>query len=515
MRRLQAAVAGVAAVGAALGVTELVAVLVDGVPSLVSAVGSLVIPFTPPWLKDWAVATFGTSDKAVLTGGVAIVTLGIGALAGVQGLSGRRRPAVLVGTFTVVGLAAALAQPLAATVPTVVMSALAGGTTWLVLTSAWRLLTDRPAEHPEPAEAPGLGDPTNPDVPRRNFLALVGGTGVVAVAATVGARALRPSEATRAAPPVSLPSPNRSLPPPAPATSLGVAGLTPIHVPNGDFYRIDTALTVPRIDVSRWRLRIHGMVDRELELTYAELLDRSYAEQDVTIACVSNEVGGRLVGNARWLGTSLPDLLEEAGVHEGATQVVGRALDGWTAGFPTQAALDGRGAMVAVGMNGEPLPRDHGFPARLIVPGLYGYVSATKWLTEIELATLEAFDAYWVPRGWAKQAPIKTQSRIDVPRDRATVAPGQVTVAGVAWAPTRGIQRVEVQVNDGVWNKAEVSEPLSADAWVQWRTTVDVPPGDHRVRVRATDGGGMTQPSQPVPPRPDGAEGWHTIRLSA
>ena len=257
------------------------------------------------------------------------------------------------------------------------------------------------------------------------------------------------------------------------------------------------------------------MVDRELELSYADLLDRSFVEQDVTIACVSNEVGDDLVGNARWLGTSLRALLEEAGVRDGATQVVGRSIDGFTAGFPTEAAMDGRQAMVVVGMNGAPLPPNHGFPARLIVPGLYGYVSATKWLTEIELTTLDAFDAYWVPRGWSKQAPIKTQSRIDVPRDRATVAPGDVVVAGVAWAPTRGIARVEVRVDDGAWTEAELTDPLSPDAWVQWRHTVALDAGTHELQVRATDGEGGTQPPGPVPPRPDGAEGWHTIRVTA
>jgi DMSO/TMAO reductase YedYZ molybdopterin-dependent catalytic subunit len=269
-----------------------------------------------------------------------------------------------------------------------------------------------------------------------------------------------------------------------------VAGITPVHVPNDRFFRIDTALSVPRVDPARWRLRVHGMVDRELELTFDDLLARTFVEQDVTIACVSNEVGGNLIGNARWLGTSLADLLDEAGLDPAATQVVGRSIDGWTAGFPTSIVTGRRDSLIAVGMNGEPLPPRHGFPARLIVPGLFGYVSATKWLTEIELTTWEAFDAYWVPRGWAKEGPIKTQSRIDVPAPGARLEPGTNVIAGVAWAPTRGVERVEVRVDDGPWATAELSEPLGDATWVQWRAEVTLGPGSRRLQVRATDGAG-------------------------
>ena len=258
------------------------------------------------------------------------------------------------------------------------------------------------------------------------------------------------------------------------------------------------------------------MVDREITLTYAQLLARPLVERFVTIACVSNEVGGTLVGNARWTGTSLVDLLNEAGIRSGATQVVGRAIDGWTAGFPT-AHLSGAGgdAMVVVAMNGEPLPAQHGFPARLIVPGLFGYVSATKWLSEIELTTLEAFDAYWVPLGWAKEGPILTQSRIDRPMNGAIVTPGAYDIAGVAWAPTRGVSRVEIQVDDGAWQQAQLSQPLSSYAWVQWRAAVDVAAGEHTVKVRATDGTGATQPEPRTSPAPDGARGWHQVRFFA
>jgi DMSO/TMAO reductase YedYZ molybdopterin-dependent catalytic subunit len=250
-------------------------------------------------------------------------------------------------------------------------------------------------------------------------------------------------------------------------------------------------------------------------ITYDQLLARPIVERYVTIACVSNEVGGGLVGNALWRGVLLRDLLDEAGVQGGATQVVGRAFDGWTCGFPTEWVMtDDRDAMIAVAMNDEPLPAEHGFPARLIVPGLFGYVSATKWLTDIELTTWEAFDAYWVPLGWAKEGPILTQSRIDLPRARSGIAAGEVAVAGVAWAPDRGISRVEVQVDDGAWQEAELAVAISAATWVQWRLAWDATPGEHALRVRATDGDGELQEEQPTRPAPDGARGYHTVTLS-
>jgi DMSO/TMAO reductase YedYZ molybdopterin-dependent catalytic subunit len=345
---------------------------------------------------------------------------------------------------------------------------------------------------------------------------VLGGSAIAAgaVLATIGRYLTLQLPAVAA--PAPLPSPAASLPPLPVGTSLDVAGITPIVVPNADFYRIDTRLTVPRLDAETWRLRIHGMVEREVELAYADIAGMPLVERYVTIACVSNEVGGYLVGNARWTGPLLKPVLEMAGVRPEATQLVGRSFDGWTSGFPT-AHLDGAGseAMIALQMNGEVLPARNGFPARLIVPGLFGYVSATKWLTEIELTTLEAFDAYWVPLGWAKEAPILTQSRIDVPSHGARVTAGPVVVAGVAWAPTRGIGAVEVQLDDGGWVAAELSRPLSQAAWVQWRATVDVPAGGHTLRVRATDGTGATQEERRTPPAPDGARGWHQVTISA
>ena len=280
-------------------------------------------------------------------------------------------------------------------------------------------------------------------------------------------------------------------------------------MPNDRFYRIDTALLTPSVDTDGWTLRIHGLVDRETTLTWEQLIALPMFEQYVTISCVSNEVGGKLVGNAKWTGVRLRDVLDIAGVQSAATQLVGRSVDGFTAGMPTAWVMDpSREPMIALKMNDEPLPPIHGYPARLIVPGLYGYVSATKWLTELELTTLEAFDGYWVPLGWAKEAPILTQSRIDTPR--GGVKAGQVPIAGIAWAPDRGVSRVEVAI-DGVWRDARLSTPISDATWVQWVTDWTATPGQHTIQVRATDGTGAVQTEQPSPPAPDGARGWHTI----
>jgi len=291
--------------------------------------------------------------------------------------------------------------------------------------------------------------------------------------------------------------------------------MTPIVVANDRFYRIDTALVVPAVDPEEWTLTIKGMVDREVVLTYADIMAMRLVERYVTLSCVSNEVGDGLVGNALWTGIPLTELLELAGVQPGADQIVGRSVDGWAAGFPTELAFDGRNALLAVGMNREVLPANHGFPARLVVPGLYGYVSATKWITEIELTTWDAFDGYWIPRGWSKEGPIKTQSRIDRPRPRSKVDAGAYTLGGVAWSPEHGIDKVEVQIDDGPWMPCELSEPLSSEAWVQWKLDAAFAEGDHLIRVRATDRTGFTQTPGEVPPAPNGAEGWHTINIKA
>ncbi len=278
--------------------------------------------------------------------------------------------------------------------------------------------------------------------------------------------------------------------------------------PNDDFYRIDTALVVPQVEPADWSLRVDGMVDTPFELTFDELLAMPMVEETVTLACVSNDVGGDLVGNAVWQGVPLAAVLERAGVQPGATQLVGTSVDGWTCGFPTELALDGRPALLAVGMNGEALPVRHGFPVRVVVAGLYGYVSATKWVSQLTLTTWEDFDGYWVPRGWSKTGPIKTQSRIDVPRSGRRVPAGSTPIAGVAWAPTRGISKVEVQVDGGGWREARLGDAVSDTTWVQWALDWDATEGEHEIVVRATDGTGETQTSEPARPDPDGATGW-------
>jgi hypothetical protein len=283
-------------------------------------------------------------------------------------------------------------------------------------------------------------------------------------------------------------------------------------VPNDAFYRIDTALLVPSVDTATWQLRIHGLVERETTLTWDQLISQPMFEQYCTIACVSNEVGGHLVGNAKWTGVRLRDILGIAGPASAATQLVGRSVDGWTAGMPMAWVMDpSREPMIAVAMNGEPLPRQHGYPARLIIPGLFGYVSATKWLSELELTTWETFDGYWVPLGWAKEGPILTQSRIDTPS--GTVNAGPMPIAGVAWAPDRGISKVEIGIDD-VWYDAMLSTPISDATWVQWLHRWDATPGEHRLTVRATDGTGILQDMNHSRPAPDGARGWDSVLIN-
>ncbi len=355
-----------------------------------------------------------------------------------------------------------------------------------------------------------------PDWSRRGFLLRSGSVAAGAVVAGLGGRSLL--EASR-----SIPAAAAAEIPPAGeiaslpgGSSLPIEGLTPVVVPNNDFYRIDTAILTPSVDLPSWSLRIHGLVDRETRLTFAELVELPLIEQYVTIACVSNEVGGNLVGNAKWTGVRLRDVLEIAGVQASATQLVGRSVDGWTAGMPTSWVMDpAREPMIAVKMNDEVLPRFHGFPARLIVPGLFGYVSATKWLSELELTTWESFDGYWVPLGWAKEGPILTQARIDVPRNGGSVPAGRVVIAGVAWAPDRGISKVEVAI-DGEWRDCTLATPISDATWIQWTHAWDAAaagPGDHRIEVRATDGNGEVQSANVTPPAPDGARGHHAITV--
>ncbi len=313
---------------------------------------------------------------------------------------------------------------------------------------------------------------------------------------------------------VHLPEPV-SAQPSVPGSDLGIRGLGPFLTPNRDFYRIDTSLIVPQVPAEHWRLRVHGMVDRPIELTFAQLLARDLVERDITLTCVSNEVGGYLAGNARWLGAPLADLLTEAGVHPDADMLLSRSHDGFTIGTPTAVVMDGRDALLAVGMNGEPLPAEHGFPVRMVVPGLYGYVSATKWVVDLELTRFDAQSPYWVLRGWVPKAPILTMSRIDVPSPFAEVPAGRVAVAGVAWAQHRGIDKVEVRVDGGRWATARLASVPSTDTWRQWVWEWEAKaPGDHVLEVRATDSTGAVQPERRTDPFPRGATGWSSTQVS-
>ncbi|WP_310740587.1 molybdopterin-dependent oxidoreductase [Microbispora sp. H10885] len=296
---------------------------------------------------------------------------------------------------------------------------------------------------------------------------------------------------------------------------LRISGLTPFVTPNADFYRVDTALVVPTVDPARWTLKIHGLVDRPVELTFADLLKRPLTEADVTLTCVSNEVGGSYAGNARWLGARLADVLRDAGIRREADMLLSVSEDGWTCGTPVDVVMDGRDALLAVAMNGEVLPEEHGFPVRQVVPGLYGYVSATKWVTEIRVTRFDRDEAYWTPRGWAAKGPIKTQSRIDLPRGGDKVRAGRTTVAGVAWAQHRGIDAVEVRVDGAGWRQAKLADVTGPDTWRQWSAEVDLTPGRHTISVRATDATGYTQTADEAPPAPDGATGYHSITVTA
>jgi DMSO/TMAO reductase YedYZ molybdopterin-dependent catalytic subunit len=511
--RSAAAAAGLVAAGAALGPSELLSGLSGRIPSLVLGVADLVVVETPGGIVRWSIRTFGSNQKAVLVTGIVVVSLMLGAGFGLAARSRFVRGAAGFAGFGLLGGWAAARGTLTS-----------DGWGWLAAfvsaaagaAALHLLIRPRRQTAPQPADASATEDGPVTPMDRRRFLVASGAIAAVGVVGGGVGRMLRQArnvEGARQRLAARLGRGAPALPADVEVLDGEVEGISPIVTPNADFYRIDTRILAPQVEPDGWSLRITGMVEREVELSFDDLLAMDRTEEYVTLSCVSNEVGGDLVGNALWSGVALTDLLGLAGARSDATQIVGRSVDGWTAGFPTEVATDGRPAMVAVTMNGEPLPVKHGFPARLIVPGLYGYVSATKWLTEIELTTWEAFDGYWIPRGWAKQGPIKTQSRIDVPRPGATLTAGPTPIAGVAWAPAREIDRVEVRVDDGPWQSARLSGALSEHTWVQWTHTWDATPGVHRLQVRATDGYGHTQTAELAPPAPSGATGYHTIRV--
>ncbi|MEU2184496.1 molybdopterin-dependent oxidoreductase [Streptomyces thermolilacinus] len=513
VRAARGALAGVLAAFTALAVAELVAGLVRPAAGPVTVVGGAVIDRTPAAVKDFAIRTFGENDKAVLQLGI-LVVLGLIAVAlGILALSYRRAGATGVLLFGIVGAAAALSRPdstgIGDALPSIA-GAITGAVALYVLASK---ATSSPAQG-------GAESDHDAGWNRRGFLTAAGVTAVGATAAGAMGRYFTGRQgqgavASRAN--LVLPKPSSSAPAVPAGVQLKVPGITAFTTPNSDFYRVDTALTVPKVDAGIWRLRIHGMgIPRPRTYTLDQFLARPLIERDITLTCVSNEVGGPYIGNARWLGVPLADLLEEAGVKPPskggrADQLVTRSVDGMTLGSPVEDLMDGRDAILAVGMNGEPLPFDHGFPVRMLVPGLYGYVSACKWIEDIELTTFDAYDPYWVKRKWARKAPIKTQARIDTPKPFARPAAGTVTVAGVAWAQRRGITRVQIRVDDGPWQDADLAAQAGVDTWRQWSYRWNATPGGHNLTVRATDGTGQVQTEQRTRTIPDGASGWHSV----
>ena len=503
------ALAGLCSLGAALATGSLIAAAGSSFESPVVSVGDRVIDLAPAVVRETAIDTLGTLDKPALVAGTVVLLALLSVAAGIRAVRGRTGSALALVAVAVAAGAAAGTTGRDGTALGWVPSVLSGAAAALSLLLLGR--TCRPVR--TAAAGDGAASPSEHD--RRRFL---GGAGSVALGAAVVAATARLFGRTATVPVSTAVAagrvPDRPLAPPPADPAATIAGLTPLLVPSRDFYRIDTALVVPRVSADEWALTIDGMVERPLRLTYADLWERELIELDATLCCVSNEIGGDLVGTARWVGVRLDTLLDEASVRPDADQVMTHSVDGFTAGFPVEAAFDGRDAIVALAMGGEVLPVIHGYPARLVVPGLYGYVSATKWLSRLELTRFDRARGYWIPRGWAVQAPVKTQSRIDTPRPGRTVRPGTVAIGGVAWAPVRGIARVEVQVDDGPWQEAELGPALSDAAWRQWWLPWTATPGNHVLRCRATDGDGVTQTATVTETIPDGATGWHRVTVT-
>ena len=511
---LWSAVSGLVGGASFLAAAELVALLVARGASPVLAVGSFVVDVVPQPLKEFAIAAFGENDKIVLLIGIGLAVAIAAAIAGI--LQYLRAP-LGVAAFVLAGILAtaatvtrAGASALSALPP--VIGTVAGS---IVL----MLLVNRLRRWMVPAPAGDVSVSAAVDsrgMDRRGFFRFGAVAAAAAVIVGVGARAVSAASSSLGAirEELALPEPRTTVTIPEGA-SFDVDGLSPLIIPNADFYRVDTALTVPTVDPSTWRLVVDGMVDERVELSFDDLLGMGLDEYAVTLTCVSNEVGGGLVGNAVWLGVPIRDVLARAGVQGEADMVLSRSVDGYTASTPLTSLVDeGIDAILAVGMNGEPLPVEHGFPVRMVVPGLYGYVSATKWVTELTVTTFAEDEAYWTPRGYSARAPIKFSSRIDTPRTGSPVGAGTVPIAGMAWAQTVGISRVEVSIDDGPWQQATVSTPINDDTWVQWYLDWDAEPGTHYIAVRAVDRDGDVQTQERAPIAPDGSSGWQRVLVT-
>ncbi|KTR02834.1 molybdopterin-dependent oxidoreductase [Curtobacterium luteum] len=538
MWKTWAAVVGVIAAVVFLAAAELVAVFLGGAGSPLVGVGGAVIDLAPRGAKDLMVTLFGTGDKVALFVLMVVLVVAISAGAGVLE---RRRPPLGAIVFAIGGVLSLLAVTTRSGsgsldgAPTVVGVAAAIVVLRVLLARLrrWEAAEDTrvvptardvagpPDATPTPAQGSGSGSTaahsTGPA--RRAFLVWGVTTAALAVvvggASRLGTATMQAAVAARRA--IRLPSPATVAPAVPAGASLDVDGITPVITPNDAFYRIDTALRVPQVDPATWKLRIHGAVDREVEVTWDELLALPLEEHVATMSCVSNEVGGDLIGTAKWLGYPIRELLAKAGPHGSADMVLSTSVDGFTAGTPLDVLQDrGTAALLAVGMNGEPLPPEHGFPVRMVVPGLFGYVSATKWVTDLEVTRFADAQGYWTPRGWSERGPVKLESRIDVPRGGSTVRAGStVAVAGVAWQPHTGVKGVQVRVDDGAWQDATLADSISADTWRQWVWRWTPTKGSHRLQVRATSADGEVQTSVERPPAPNGATGWHEVTVTA
>nr|WP_201468592.1 molybdopterin-dependent oxidoreductase [Microbacterium hydrocarbonoxydans] len=519
-----AALAGVISGAVFLAAAELFALIFARSASPILAVGGFVIDIVPQPFKEFAIATFGEYDKIALLAGLGLAVVIASAIGGILQLV---RPPLGVAALVIAGALSTAAivtragvTPLAFLPP--VLGTVAGSIIMVLLIRrlrAWRASVvpvgadrlgaadvDQAADADADADASGAPKP----IGRRQFFLLAGIAGASAVIVGVASRAVSMTVASVATirDALKLPAPGSTVTVPQGA-ELDIPGLSRLFTPNKDFYRVDTALTVPTIDPETWRLVIDGMVDERIELSFQDILDMGVDEYAITLTCVSNEVGGELVGNAMWLGVPLRDVLKKAGVKSGADMVLSKSVDGYTASTPLSALTDDNlDAILAVGMNGEPLPLEHGFPVRMVVPGLYGYVSATKWLTELKVTTFEKDEAYWTPRGYSAEAPIKFSSRIDTPKLGSAVEAGRIPIAGVAWAQSVGIERVEVKIDEGDWAPATLSAPINEDTWVQWFLEWDATPGTHYVAVRAINKNGDLQIEERAAIAPNGSSGW-------
>ncbi len=508
--RSRAALAGVIAAGVLFAVAELVSAFFAPLSSPLVSVGSTFIDFTPAWMKNFAIATFGTNDKLVLLLSMAVAAVVLSALAGLAAMKNMRAGYTVVLGFAVVMALCIITRSGAGALDLIPLVVGTAAGLWVLHRLTVAAAGTDAGPQRTPSDRPGAPS-------RRTFLLQAGLVAGAAVVVGLGARALSTARNTAVAvrQALKLPAPRTKAGPLPAMVQSPVEGVTPFVTPNTDFYRIDTALVVPEIDPANWSLRVHGMVEEEFTMGFEELLQSELIETYVTLTCVSNVVGGNLVGNAKWLGYPLREVLARAKPTAGADMVLSTSIDGFSASTPLPILQDSRNAILAVGMNDEPLPLAHGFPVRMVVPGLYGFVSATKWVVDLEVTTFAQKAGYWTSRGWSSHGPIKTASRVEVPRALARVPAGKVSIGGSAWAQTTGISKVEVQVDDGGWQLAELAAEASVDTWRQWSYFwMDAPAGSHKVQVRAYDRDGKLQVEQQAPPEPDGSSGWHSITFT-